>query len=208
MGLPDEDASELDRLPAGAGQQASTLVDEGFKSRLLRALPGCGLLALGLFLYRDLLGWLWWNVSTGRVESHCAAVPLLAVGLYWMRREELEAIPVSSGDRSNGVGLVLAMWACVLELLATAADSLLASGISLILLVHGVALALAGARRVRVLLAPIYFLVFMLPLRYPVEVLLGFPLRLLSTRLSEVWLHLAGAEVMRFVASVYEWPEE
>ena len=37
-------------------------------------------LSLAIWLYRDLFEWLRWNALAGGVESHCAAVPLLALG--------------------------------------------------------------------------------------------------------------------------------
>ncbi len=169
--------------------------------RWRRPLLGFGLLVLIAVLYRDFLDWLIWNATQGGVESHCASVPLLAAGLAWLRRDRLEGIESSP----SLFGVFMAIWAVVLQLMATAADSLLVSGISLIILVHSVAFAIWGPAVVRLMLAPIYFLVFMLPLRYPVEIVLGFPLRVLSCQLTALGLSTAGVPVER-IGTVLELP--
>lgn len=159
-------------------------------------------IALAAFLYRDFLGWLRWNVSVGTIESHCGLVPLLALGLAWLRRDELAAAgrlreTWADSERAGAVGLTLAVWAAALQLLATAADSLAASGLSLVFMMHALALALGGWARTRVLLPCIYFLLFMLPVRYPLEVFLGFPLRLVSTQAAEWAIGACGLPVLR-----------
>src|SRR5437016_2899679 len=97
--------------PAGASAEAADpALSPG--ARFARALPYCGLAVLALWLYRDFGAWLRWNWTTGSVESHCAVVPLMALGLCWMRRDELARTP----DEPCPLGLVLAVWACVLGL--------------------------------------------------------------------------------------------
>ncbi len=159
-------------------------------------------IASATFLYRDFLGWLRWNVSVGTIESHCGLVPLLALGLAWLRRDELAAAgrlqeTGADSERAGAIGLTLAVWAAALQLLATAADSLAASGLSLVFMVHAIALTLGGWARTRALLPCIYFLLFMLPVRYPLEVFLGFPLRLVSTQAAEWAIGACGLPVLR-----------
>ncbi len=169
-------------------------------SSVVRLAGWLALGALTAFLYRDFFFWLYWNTVVGVMEGHCGLVPLLAAGLAWLRRGDAAAPAGREGVptvRAARTGLTLACWACVFQLLATAADSLMASGLSLVVLVHAAVLGLKGKRASRAMLGPIWFLLFMLPLRYPLEIFLGFPLSLLSARLGEQALRVVGLAVER-----------
>jgi exosortase len=143
-----------------------------------------------------IVGWAYWATLAEVVErwstdpqySHGFLVPLFSCYLLWMRRDHLSASDI--GARWWGFGIVAL--AALLRLLSHFLyQPWLDTGSFLICLV-GVA-ASAGGRRALIWSAPaILFLVFMLPLPYRAQTMLGGSLQRVATAASTYSLQTLG----------------
>jgi exosortase len=153
----------------------------------------CGLLAwlLAIFLFAPVIQWLVHTWTTSVYDAHGAVVPVLVAGMILSRKG-----PLTTAARGpSPVGLTLTSVGLLLLLLALLMNFNMLGGVALIVVAAGMVWTLWGAAVLRMVSFPLTFLLLMLPLNYPLEVLLGFRLRLLATKLSAMLLSLTGLHV-------------
>ncbi len=158
--------------------------------------PGSRPLALaacfaGLALFAPVIGWLIHTWSTSVYDAHGVLVPFLVALMIWSRRRVLaETTPAPAG-----VGLWLVSLGSTLLLAALLMNFNLLGGVALVVTLAGMVWTLWGGAVAAKLAFPLTFLLLMLPLNYPLEIFAGFPLRLLSVKLTAGLLRLLGFEV-------------
>ncbi|GFO57760.1 exosortase [Geomonas silvestris] len=125
--------------------------------------------------------------------SHGFVVPLLASFFLYERRAELAEAQVASWWPGFlvvilGVGQLLLGW------LATEYFTMRSS---LVVILAGLTLFFFGRRLFRLMLLPLAYLVFMVPLPYIIYDTVAFPLKLFVTKASIGFLKLCGVVVLR-----------
>ncbi|MGH9468406.1 MAG: exosortase/archaeosortase family protein [Terriglobales bacterium] len=165
-------------------------------TRTLRRLDWLGLAALAvaaLALYAPVLARLgaqWWTDET---YSYGFLVPLFCAWLVWRRRGRLRTLaprPARSG------------WWCVAGALAMLlvgrlGSELLMTRLSLLLMLTGLILVLAGRRWLRALAFPLCFLAFMIPLPVLIYNLATLPLESVATRAGVALVAWTGLPILR-----------
>lgn len=154
-----------------------------------------GPIALGAFALTSLV-WCYWSVllsfyqrwNTDPQYSHGWMVPLMAVGLVWLRgipEQDRVLRPDWRGLPLMMAGLAMRHWAaaCYFEWI---------EWVSLVPVAAGVCLTVAGVRVFRHTWTSIAFLVFMIPLPYRIEVLILPPLQNLATEIATFTLQTLG----------------
>lgn len=136
----------------------------------------------------------WHNVSN---YSHGPLIPLIALGIVWMKgRGLLQARlePMLSG------AWVLAAAMAIYYLGVKAMQPRLVV-FSFVILLYGLVLTLAGREVMRYLFFPITFLLLMIPLNF-LDERVGFPLQLLMAKVSSGFLNWLGIETIRVGTSI------
>lgn len=137
---------------------------------------------LGL-AYWPVLYWMWvlWrpsdSYSTGGI-----IIPLISCGLVWAKRERLATLPM----QGSAWGLAVLALGALLFFAGSWTGVHYAYAFSLLLIIWGLILWLAGWAIARELLFPVAFLIFMIPLNWIIDVL-TLPLRLIAAQVAS-WL--------------------
>jgi exosortase len=118
--------------------------------------------------------------------SHGFLVPLFSLWLLWHRRAELPAM------RPNWWGLSLIGLGSVIQAFGSIVNVEWAAGVSLLPTLAGISLLAGGWACLRWAGPSIAFLVFMIPLPYRAEYLLGGPLQAFATAASTYALQTLG----------------
>ena len=151
------------------------------------------LLVLVTLLYASVLRALvvqWW---TDPDYGHGFFVPLFSALVLWRHREQLLRTEVKPANS----GLVVIIGALLLFLFGSLGAELFTSRVSLLLLLVGMVLFLAGRKALRSVSFPVGFLVFMIPIPVIIYNQITFPLQLLASRLATSWLELVQIPVLR-----------
>lgn len=154
--------------------------------------PIAGLLAaatLGLL-------WSYWTTicvlahrwSVDPQYSHGFLVPLVAIGLVWLRRDRLHAAPLNS----SWLGIPLICVGIGMRLVAARFYFEWFDWLSLLPTVAGLCLIVGGMTAWRCAWPAILFLAFMIPLPYRFETVLGGPLQSVATLASTMGLQTLG----------------
>jgi exosortase len=149
-----------------------------------------GLIALLYFHVLKALALNWW---TDPDYNHGFFVVLFSGFILWSQRESWTA----SAIKPNNWGFLLMLGAFVLLLFGTLAAELFTSRFSLLVLLVGVVVFLAGWETLRVVSFPLAFLIFMVPLPALIYNQITFPLQLLASRLATSGLEFAHIPVLR-----------
>jgi exosortase len=136
------------------------------------------------------LAWTWSRDSN---YSHGFLVLPVSAYLAWSRRHELAATEL----RPSWIGLVVICGSLVTLLIGTAGVEFFLMRTSVIGVVTGMVLFLAGWRWLRILAFPLAFTLLMIPIPPVVFFKIAFPLQLLSTRFGVAILELARIPVLR-----------
>jgi len=132
----------------------------------------------------------WWSDPN---YGHGAFVPLFSAYVLWSERERLRALPF----RPNNFGFAIMLFAIGLLLLGTLGAELFTTRLSLVILISGIVIFLAGSRALRSIAFPIGFLIFMIPIPAIIYYQLTFPLRLWASRLGATGLVALGIHTVR-----------
>ena len=125
--------------------------------------------------------------------SHGFLVPFLSAYLVWERREKLLTMPVVPSIWGVGVlGFGLSML-----FIGSIGAELYAQRTSLIVVLAGLVLLVLGREFLRVLMFPIVFLLFMVPLPAIVVNAVSFPLQLFAAKTATFCLFNFGIPVLR-----------
>jgi exosortase len=147
------------------------------------------------------LVWTYWLIIPGLVAqwwdepeySHAFLIPIVSGALAWSRRDELARLPIRPGYW----GLAVMAFALVVYVTGKVGADLFLQRLSLVMMITGGVLYVAGARVLGALLFPLAFLVLMIPLPGIIFNSIAFPLQLLAAKVSSVALEAVGVPVFR-----------
>ena len=154
--------------------------------------PGL-LLGLLLLLYASVLKALvsqWWNDPD---YGHGFFVPLFSCFVLWRERERW----TKTESKPSNFGFVVMLGAVGLLLLGSLGAELFVSRFSLLVLLAGMILFLAGWKMLRAVSFPLSYLIWMIPLPVIIYNQITFPLQLLASRLATAWLEFVNVPVLR-----------
>ena len=148
---------------------------------------------LVLIMYLTVLSSLarqWWSDPN---YGHGFLVPVFAGYVLWSGRDRWRALPF----RPNNFGLAIMLFAIGLRVLGTLGAELFITRLSLVILISGIVLFLAGSQMLRSIAFPIGYLLFMIPLPAIVYYQLTMPLQLWASRLGASGLVAVGIHTVR-----------
>jgi len=151
------------------------------------------LATLVVIMYASVLGSLarqWWDDPN---YGHSFFVPVLAGYVLWRERERWRGLPY----RANNFGLAIMLFAIALRILGMLGAELFMARLSLVILISGIVLFLAGREALRRVAFPIGYLLFMIPLPAIVYYQLTLPLQLWASRLGATGLVALGIHTVR-----------
>ncbi len=151
------------------------------------------LLGLVVLLYagvlRSLVGQWWSDPDYG----HGFLVPLFSGYVVWRQREQW----LKTESKPANFGLLVMVGAVVLLLVGSLGAELFTSRFSLLALLAGMILFLAGWKVLRAVSFPLAFLLLMIPIPVIIYNQITFPLQLLASRFATFWLEVAQVPVLR-----------
>ncbi|MGA9883709.1 MAG: exosortase/archaeosortase family protein [Candidatus Acidiferrales bacterium] len=149
--------------------------------------------ALVILLYGDILKALVQNWWTDPDYGHgFFVVPFSAFVLWRSRRRWMK-----TEIKPNNFGLIVMLGAIALLFLGSLGAELFTSRFSMLVLLAGMVIFLAGWKFVRAIWFPLGFLVFMIPLPVIIYNEVAFPLQLITSRFAAFLLGLAQVPVLR-----------
>lgn len=163
-------------------------------TRTRQILPAIGLAliaALLVLLYRDVFAYFiprWFQEAPYR---HCPLVPLIVVWLIWRKRKELAGIPPAPSI----AGLLLLALGLLVYIAGGRTGVRLIMGASLPLVLLGLAAALMGGPRLRLLTIPLLLTFFLIPAPRHVLGHVAFPMQIVSARASAALGRITGLSV-------------
>jgi exosortase len=167
-----------------------------FDTRLLsrRLLAWCVILVgLVLLLYASVFRGLvvqWW---TNADYGHGFLVPLFSIYILWQERKRLTKTEI----KPSNVGFVVLLGGLGFLLVGSLGAELFTTRFSLLVLLAGMILFLAGWPMLRAVSFPLLYLTWMIPIPVLIYNQITFPLQLLASRLASAWLELAHVPVLR-----------
>ena len=130
-----------------------------------------------------------WSIDDN--YSHGFLVPFISGYLIWQNRQALSKLHV----KPTNIGLLLLSFSVVFYILAYTGAELFTQRFSMILVILSGIIFLAGWEYFRVLLLPVLYLTFMIPLPSIIWNKIAFPLKLFATHLAVNAMHLIGITV-------------
>ncbi len=132
----------------------------------------------------------WWNDPD---YSHGLLVPIISLYFIWEKREALKNLSFRPDYR----GLIILLGSVSLLTLGNAGSELFLMRISLIITIAGLIIFLLGFDTLKVILFPIGFLFFMIPLPAIVFNAVAFPLQLFAAQTAAFCLQVVKIPVLR-----------
>ena len=132
----------------------------------------------------------WWSDPD---YGHGFFVPLFSGYVLWRLRERW----MKSEIKPSNFGLLVMLGAIGLLFVGSLGAELFTSRFSLLVLLAGMILFLAGWKFLRAVSFPLAFLIFMIPLPAIIYNQITFPLQLLASRFATFWLELVHVPVLR-----------
>jgi exosortase len=151
------------------------------------------LLGLIVLLYAGVLKGLilqWWNDAD---YGHGFFVPLFSCYILWHERRRWTKTEI----KPSNFGFVVMIGAIGLLLLGSLGAELFVSRFSLLVLLAGMILFLAGWKMLRAVSFPLSYLILMIPFPVIIYNQITFPLQLLASRLATAGLELVQVPVLR-----------
>ncbi len=144
--------------------------------------------------YYDTFTWIMERyLSVDSYYSHGFFVPFVTGYLIWLKREELEATQGST----SWFGFVLVIFAALLHLFGTGVYIFSVSGFSLWLLLVGSCWFVLGSDRIKKIIFPLLFLLFMVPAPLALITMISFPLKVFVANYGVKLVELTGIPVFR-----------
>jgi exosortase len=147
------------------------------------------------------VGWLYSSVVPALVRqwaadddySHGFFVAPLALFFAWERRDALR----EASRRPHALGLVILAVSLLCYVAGQFGSELFLTRVSLIGVLAGLVLFIAGSEHFRILAFPLAFLLLMVPLPAIIFNRLAFPLQLFASRIGELVISASGVPVLR-----------
>lgn len=152
-----------------------------------------GALLVFVGCFSSVVQWLIQTWFSSSYDQHGVFVPFLALVMVAIRRREVLGQPVYESP----AGLWLAASGLFLLLIGVVLDLNLLAGAALVITLAGMFWSQYGLHIFRRLRLPLAFMMLMLPLNYPLDIFAGFPLRLIATRLTVLFLRGIGIDAIR-----------
>jgi exosortase len=153
----------------------------------------CGILVLlAVWLYSHLLVRLaqqWWQDPN---YTHGFFVPVFSLFLLWEKREKLGALPL----KPSWWGLAILVSALLALVVGTANAGFFLARVSLLLLVCGIVVFLAGWKHLAAISFPLAFLILMIPSSSLVDQI-TFPLQIMASKTATFFLTAVGVSAVR-----------
>ena len=169
------------------------LTQDNVEKRVPWGLWAGALSILTLLLYGPILKSLvlnWWQDPN---YGHGFLVPVFAGYVLWRERHRLARITW----KPSNFGLVVMVGAIGLLLVGSLGAELFTSRFSLLVLIAGAVLFIAGWKMLRGISFPLGFLILMIPIPVLIYNQITFPLQLLASRFATFWLQLVNVPVLR-----------
>ena len=132
----------------------------------------------------------WWGDPD---YGHGFLVPLFAGYVLWRQREKW----VRADPKPSNFGLLVMTGAVVLLIGGSLGAELFTSRSSLLVLLAGMVLFLAGWKVLRAVSFPLAFLLLMIPIPVIIYNQITFPLQFIASRFATFWLELVQVPVLR-----------
>jgi exosortase A len=151
------------------------------------------IIALSAIGYYDTLQWMYGRyMGVDSYYSHGFLVPFVSLYLIWLKKEELK----TAEKNGSGLGLLLIVSAGLLHVFGTAIYVFSVSGFSIWALIVGIILFLYGKEVTRIILFPLFFLLFMFPLPEAIIMIISFPLKVLVAQMGAKIASLLGVPLL------------
>ena len=137
-----------------------------------------------------LLVFQWWKDPN---YGHGFFVPLFSGYILWHQRERW----MKSEIKPSNFGFLVMLAAVGLLFIGSLGAELFTSRFSLLVLIAGIILFLAGWKMLRAVAFPLAFLIFMIPIPVIIYNQITFPLQLIASRLATFWLEVVQVPVLR-----------
>lgn len=144
-----------------------------------------------LGLYSDVITKMVRDWSTNENYSHGFLIPVISGVLVWIHRSRISAVPV----RPSNLGLFVLCAGLFLFLLGNLGAELFTMRISMVVVLFGLSAFLWGHEITKLLLWPLGYLIFMIPLPTIIWNKVAFPLRLFATNVSALVIQSFGISV-------------
>ncbi len=125
--------------------------------------------------------------------SHGFLIPIVSLYFVYERRKQLSVINPSS----SWAGLGLILFGALLLLLGNLATEYFTMRFSMLVVFGGIVLFLLGKEFLKMLLFPIAFLIFMIPIPSILMDRMTFPMQLFASKVAANTLYLVGIPVLR-----------
>jgi exosortase len=125
--------------------------------------------------------------------SHGFLIPLVSGYLIWQHRKTLALQKINPSNW----GLLWVLFGLVMYVTANIAAELYTMRVSILVVLSGIVISLFGLPTFKIVLFPIAYLLFMIPVPYIIYNLIAFPLKMFVTLQAEVLLHLISIPVLR-----------
>lgn len=161
------------------------------KNEIIKLIP---LIILVIIAYLPTFIWMVdrWSVRD-TYYSHGFLVPLISIFIVWLKRHELKTLRI----KSVHLGWLFFMGGLLVHLISTPFRVSFVSGFSLIPTLFGLVLLLLGKDYLRVLIFPILFLIFMIPLPMVAIANLSFRLKIFAAQISTFIINKLGVLAIR-----------
>ncbi len=153
------------------------------------------LVIVGLFVvgYYDIFQWMYGRyMGEDSYYSHGFLVPFVSGYLIWLKKEELAL----AQKKGSWIGLLLIVSAVLIHIFGTAIYIFSVSGFSIWILIVGVSLFLYGTEVTKIILFPLFFLLFMFPLPGAIITMISFPLKVLVAQMGVKIASLLGVPLL------------
>lgn len=158
------------------------------------------LIAAGvLFLYFPFAGYLVEKWDSLPEFSHGYLIPIISLFLVWKRKEQIIAAPKAP----SAAGVWIAAGSLTLLLLANLGAVKTVACYSLITLIIGIVLAVWGRHVLKLVLFPIVFLVFMIPIFTFILTPVTFTMKIIAARMTTSTVAAFGISIYRDGAVLY-----
>jgi len=171
------------------------MIQQGGASRSLASNPLLLLLALGglIALYHTIFASMAQDWSKNDNYSHGFFIPVISGYMVWSMRDELRRLSLQPANW----GIIVLIAGLGQLYIAKVGSEYFLQRSSIILVLLGIVLFLAGTAAARKVIVPLMYLLFMVPLPAIIWNKIAFPMQLFSSAVTEMVIRVIGIPVMR-----------
>lgn len=155
----------------------------------------CFLIIIGLVVasFYDVFVWMYGRyIADDSYYSHGFLIPFICTYLIWLKKDELQRV----SQNSSLIGLFLIIFAILIHVFGTAVYVFSVSGFSIWILVMGISLFIYGCEKTKIVIFPLFFLLFMFPLPSTIITMVSFPLKVLVANVGAKIASLIGIPLL------------